>query len=450
MNEKKMMPNRQLQEVAVDRITVPKDRFRAIIDEEQINELAESIKSTGQVESISLLPEKNGKYQLVTGYRRLQAARMAKKRSVWAEILEIDPDEVQLYEAIENLHHVSLTIEEKRNMVGRLWEIAKKKGWTKKDLANKIGMPIKSLEYELSALESLKSGEIKSVREDLDSQVLAYSRTLEPKIRDKYLESLSEERISKHDRLEVIPILRSEKVVPELKEEIVSKKSKIDIEDAKQIAQLKPQDQKAVIEEIKQQDKTFKDIVQDSVEFVKERTRMGIEKTAMKHWADGLTQDPMPIQVANWWKWNRERLEDKFDFFTTHYSGKDLDTFIETLKANGVGTLIDVRDTPFSQFRPEFNKENLSKSLAAKGIAYSHHPELGVPKEQREKLAKTGNWSGFFEWYDKNVVPRIYDVIDSKSKGLTAFMCVEKDPQKCHRHRIAIELEKRGMKSLDL
>jgi hypothetical protein len=172
------------------------------------------------------------------------------------------------------------------------------------------------------------------------------------------------------------------------------------------------------------------------------------EKAQMKHWADELTQDPLSIQVANWWKWNRQRIDGKFDFFTTHYSGKDLDTFVETLKANGVKTLIDVRDTPFSQFRPEFNKENLSKTLTAKGLTYEHHPELGVPREQRDKLAKSGNWSTFFDWYDKNVAPKVGSVKGGQKP--IAFMCVEKDPQKCHRHRIALALEKTGLRSLDI
>jgi len=177
------------------------------------------------------------------------------------------------------------------------------------------------------------------------------------------------------------------------------------------------------------------------------------EKPPMKHWADELTQDPMPVQVANWWKWNLDRVGEKFDFFTTHYSQKDLDTFVETLRAAGVGTLIDVRDSPFSQFRPEFNKDGLAKALQGKGIKYEGHPELGVPKEQREKLAKSGNWSALFEWYDKNVVPRLEGVLDSrksKNQGLTAFLCVEKDPTKCHRHRIARALEAKGLKSIDL
>jgi hypothetical protein len=29
-------------------------------------------------------------------------------------------------------------------------------------------------------------------------------------------------------------------------------------------------------------------------------------------------------------------------------------------------------------------------------------------------------------------------------------MCVEKDPQKCHRHRIALDLERKRMKSIDI
>jgi len=92
--------------------------------------------------------------------------------------------------------------------------------------------------------------------------------------------------------------------------------------------------------------------------------------------------------------------------------------------------------------------------LRAKGINYVHYPQLGVPREQREQLAKTNNWKEFFKWYDENVIPKLDGILNGgKLKELDkpyAFMRVEKDPNKCHRHRIALALEKEGLKSIDL
>ena len=174
----------------------------------------------------------------------------------------------------------------------------------------------------------------------------------------------------------------------------------------------------------------------------------------LHHWAEELETDPPSTQTANWWKWNLTRSGKKFDFYTTHYSQKDIATFVEILKAAGVKTVIDVRYNPVSQFNPEYSKSNLKAELKAKGVNYVHAPELGVPREQRDKLAHTGDWNTFFEWYDSNIIPKLNQVLEGEklkeSDKPYAFLCVEVDPTKCHRHRIALAYEKQGLRGLDL
>ncbi len=97
---------------------------------------------------------------------------------------------------------------------------------------------------------------------------------------------------------------------------------------------------------------------------------------------------------------------------------------------------------------------NLRRALEAENIAYVHAPDLGVPKEIRARLAETANWDAFFEWYDSNVAPRLnnglMERLESEAKPPLAFMCVEQNPTKCHRHRIAMALRAKGLSGADL
>jgi ParB family chromosome partitioning protein len=160
---------------------------------------------------------------------------------------------------------------------------------------------------------------------------------------------------------------------------------------------------------------------------------------------------PLSDQLHGKTMWNLDRINLRdFDFFTIGYAEREIKQFIEILKKANVKTLVDVREEPVSTFKPEFNKENLEKTLSQNGLKYVHYPKLGVPREIRLKLAKSENWDWFFKWYDENVIPRMKKIDFESLAYPIAIMCVELDPTKCHRHRIAIALERRGLKGLDL
>jgi uncharacterized protein (DUF488 family) len=92
----------------------------------------------------------------------------------------------------------------------------------------------------------------------------------------------------------------------------------------------------------------------------------------------------------------------------------------------------------------------LQRILETSGIRYIHYAELGVPKKIRLELASSGDWDWFFKWYDDNVIPRLKELNLQALQPPIAIMCLELDPTKCHRHRIALALEKRGLRGLDL
>lgn len=126
---------------------------------------------------------------------------------------------------------------------------------------------------------------------------------------------------------------------------------------------------------------------------------------------------------------------------------------VASLTSAGVRTLIDIRHTPLSMYRPELSKGNLQRTIQDAGIVYLHCPGCGVPKDIRAKAIASGTRETIWEWYDANVVSRYFGLNLHWFLNLehpAAMMCVEHDPEECHRHRIFMALERNGLRGYDL
>jgi uncharacterized protein (DUF488 family) len=151
--------------------------------------------------------------------------------------------------------------------------------------------------------------------------------------------------------------------------------------------------------------------------------------------------------------WNEARSVGEADFFTVGYEGRSTDELIAALATAGVRTLLDIRYTPLSMYRPELSKANFQKRIEHAGMHYVHCPEFGVPKEIRAKAIYSGTRDAIWEWYDSAVVTRFFETnlhwILNQEHPI-AMMCVEHDPEECHRHRIFLALERHGLRGFDL
>src|SRR4051812_7717135 len=96
-------------------------------------------------------------------------------------------------------------------------------------------------------------------------------------------------------------------------------------------------------------------------------------------------------QTEGKYLWNEARSPQGADFFTIGYTGKTIEAILDLLAANGVRTLVDIRQNPVSMYRPELAKGNLQKLVSGRGIHYAHVPQLGVPRDIRAKAIDTGN-----------------------------------------------------------
>ncbi|MBI1339382.1 DUF488 family protein [bacterium] len=139
--------------------------------------------------------------------------------------------------------------------------------------------------------------------------------------------------------------------------------------------------------------------------------------------------------------------------FTIGYERATLDQLIGALRHAGVKRLIDVRDVARSR-RAGFSKTVLSASLDAAGVHYIHLPALGTPKAGRD-ANRAGRMDLFRDIYEQRFQEpaaqlALQECADLARETPSALLCFCADARKCHRDRIARELEGLGFKRTDL
>jgi uncharacterized protein (DUF488 family) len=152
--------------------------------------------------------------------------------------------------------------------------------------------------------------------------------------------------------------------------------------------------------------------------------------------------------------WNAEHCTSEPDFYTIGYSGRGIDEFVRVIKNANIATIVDIRFSPVSRFKPEFSKNNLKRKLETNGVMYIHRPEWGVPRDIRAFSIGKETRDDIWDWYDTYILPTIItrnlDGFFNSMEHPVAFMCVEYDPTECHRHRIFLGLERLGFTGCDL
>ena len=137
--------------------------------------------------------------------------------------------------------------------------------------------------------------------------------------------------------------------------------------------------------------------------------------------------------------------------------GFTAERFLDTLRDAGVRLLLDVRQRRGVR-GPEYawaNSRRLQAALAEAGIAYRHHPELAPTTELRRlqyaeddrrgvgKRSRTELAPAYRERYTAEILDRVDLeplVAALPSEGAAALLCVERDPEACHRSLIAARL----------
>lgn len=137
--------------------------------------------------------------------------------------------------------------------------------------------------------------------------------------------------------------------------------------------------------------------------------------------------------------------------------GFDGEAFLSQLREAGVGVLLDVRQRRGVRGATYAwaNARRLQAALGQEGITYQHHRALapttelrelqyaeddrqGVGKRDRQELAEA-----FVRRYTAEVLDQadLQPVLDAlPDVGAAALLCVERDPEACHRSLVAQRL----------
>lgn len=121
------------------------------------------------------------------------------------------------------------------------------------------------------------------------------------------------------------------------------------------------------------------------------------------------------------------------------YEGRDVQSLVEELATNGVSVLVDVRLNPISR-KPGLSKTKLAEALAARGIRYVHHRELGNPKENRDGFRQGSPASlNRFEriLQGESAGAALHHVSELLDGEVVALLCFERDHSQCHRRLVA-------------
>jgi len=96
-----------LQEISIDAISPNPYQPRMVWDQQELEDLAESIRSSGVIQPIIVRPAGPG-YQLIAGERRLRAAQLASLTTIPALIRTATDEQLLELALIENIHRTNL------------------------------------------------------------------------------------------------------------------------------------------------------------------------------------------------------------------------------------------------------------------------------------------------------------------------------------------------------
>ena len=96
------------EEIDVNNISANPKQPRTVFDEDQLTELALSIKEVGLLQPPVVRSIGNGKYQLIMGERRFRAAKLAGLKSIPVIIRQTSDDQLLREALVENIHRSQL------------------------------------------------------------------------------------------------------------------------------------------------------------------------------------------------------------------------------------------------------------------------------------------------------------------------------------------------------
>lgn len=134
------------QEQIIPNPNQPRKRF----DYDELEGLAQSIRQNGILQPITVRQLDNGRFELISGERRLRAARLVGLSKIPSIVTEIDNKNSAIFSLIENLQRQDLDFFEEAEAIDRLLS---EYGMSRDELAAKLGKARSTISNKLRLLQ---------------------------------------------------------------------------------------------------------------------------------------------------------------------------------------------------------------------------------------------------------------------------------------------------------
>ena len=147
-------------------------------------------------------------------------------------------------------------------------------------------------------------------------------------------------------------------------------------------------------------------------------------------------------------------LENK-TIFTIGHSTKTIEEFLDLLFSFDIKVLADIRRLPGSRKYPQFDQDNLRKSLEENGIEYIYIEDLGgrrkVSPDSKNTTWRNKSFQGYADYMEtesfENGVKELEKLALEKN---TAMMCSEAVWWRCHRSMVSDYFKAKGWEVLHI
>jgi uncharacterized protein (DUF488 family) len=141
--------------------------------------------------------------------------------------------------------------------------------------------------------------------------------------------------------------------------------------------------------------------------------------------------------------------------YTIGHSTRSIEEFIKILQSYKIETVVDVRTIAASRHNPQYNEDDLRKSLNRQDIGYLHLKGLGGLRHTTKASINTAwenaSFRGYADYMQTTQFQENLDrLIDMLKDKLTAIMCAEALPWRCHRSLIGDALLIMDIKVIDI
>lgn len=137
--------------------------------------------------------------------------------------------------------------------------------------------------------------------------------------------------------------------------------------------------------------------------------------------------------------------------FTIGHSTREIAEFIDLLKSQKITQLVDIRTIPKSRHNPQYGQAELEKSLREHGIRYIYLQSLGglrpAVKNSMNDAWRNKSFRNYADYMQSDEFRQgLEELITISEAKVTAIMCAEAVPWRCHRSLVSDALLVRGIR----